>query len=120
VANGAWFTADGVCGTWKGVCLAQAIVVPYTSAWGILPGLYLPSISVGGSTGIGILPGNVHSGPFFPQNSNQNACSVQSVGNGSQFTYTVTGRQSGGLCQITFSQQGSNPGPPQPVVAAVK
>jgi hypothetical protein len=122
--HGAWYTANGVCDPWKGVCLAHAI---YESMWGALPALNLTNIKMGNSTGIGVIidplsipgliPLGAHSGPFFAQTNPPGVCSVQVV---SDLTFQVNGL-SGGACQITIKQknQGGQVIKSQPLVTNV-
>lgn len=99
-AYGAWYTANGVCGSWKGVCLAHAI---YQPTWGALPGLDLGTIDAGNSSGFGAIinPLNAHGGPFFAQTTPESVCSSQPV---SDLTFAVNGLSSG-ACQITIQQK---------------
>jgi hypothetical protein len=105
--NGAWYTANGVCGrAWSGVCLAHALYLQ--ASWGALPGLNLETIAVGNSTGAGVIvnPLTAHSGPFFAQTSPSSVCSPQPVSSGSDLTFTINGL-SPGACQITIQQENS-------------
>lgn len=129
VSNGAWYTASGVCGDWKGVCLADAIIVP--SNWGALPGLYIPPIKNGGTAGFGVItelensgsglaPLIVHSGPFDVKNSDPSVCEVASV-KAASLTFSVTGRLTASnhsFCQLTISNR-KNVGIPQALVVHV-
>ena len=106
VSDGAWFTADSVCSlgknAWNGVCLGRFRIL---GAWGISPGLNLPSIATGTGGGFGVLPQNVHSGPFDAYVSGKGVCSVDvNPESGSQYTFTVhgTGR---GVCPITLTNK---------------
>lgn len=125
VSNGAWFAAAGVCGAnWKGVCLADAIIVPSDSAWGALPGLYIPRVGVGASAGFGVItnpdssdlgPLVVHSGPFYAKDSNPDSCKVLVVAK--PLTFSVTGVRAG-LCQIIIGQTKTHV--EQPLVTVIK
>lgn len=123
--DGAWYTANGVCldpktgNPWNGVCLADAI---YLKEWGALPGLKLPQIKPGNSTGFGVItnpeagsgngirPFSVHSGPFYTQwkgydlktrTYDKTVCSVQLV---TALTFSVTGSKPG-FCQILIIEK---------------
>jgi hypothetical protein len=103
MSHGAWFTAASVCSTpghtWHGICLGRA---RYLSAWGVVPRLNLPAITVG--TGAGFSPLNVHSGPYHSESDNQSVCVTHSPPPESHLIFTVTGK-SQGTCPITISDK---------------
>jgi hypothetical protein len=125
-ADGAWFTANGVCGSnYNGVCLAHAIIIPKASAWGVLPGLYLPPLSLGSTVNFGVIaqsdgsdPLVLHSGPFYAHvdPSPNPSCTVQKVAN---LTFSVTGGGTPGVCQIIITR-GPHAPVGQPIVTVVK
>ena len=106
-SDGAWYTASGVCGDWKGVCLAHAI---YLDRWGVLPQLSLAPLATGNTAGFGVItnplgstgikPLHGHAGPgYYAHGSSNGTCSVQQD---TALTFGVVGLNRG-VCQITVN-----------------
>jgi hypothetical protein len=122
VGNGAWFTAASVCSLpskpWHGVCLGRARYLS-AAAWGVVPGLYLPPITLG--TGGGFSPMNVHSGPldavtqsFTAKSLNPSVCATHAPPPRSDLLFTVTAKKLG-PCPLIVSGYGRT----EPVVTVV-
>ena len=120
-AEGAWYTANGTCNPWKGVCLAHAVYLP-KKYWGLLPSLILPPIEKKDSAAVGVItdpqgigsgvsPLNAHSGPFFTKDESPKVCTsgyVKGGGKGghAQLIFGINAVGTG-ICRIQVYTKGS-------------
>jgi hypothetical protein len=116
--NGAWYTAQNVCGSWRGVCLGRAIYLG-AAAWSAVPQLQLPPLAISATTNFGVLanpaqvhsspspaPLNVHGGPFVIFNRTPATCNVNYTHPPQTLTFVATGLATGPcLIEITGLQQ---------------